>query len=283
MRHNAVFQITPAPRCARRSAFTLVELLVVIAIIALLVAILLPSLQKARRQAKSVACQSNLHQWGLVLSMYAGNNEGHFMASRTSTGWLYWMDVLRAYHADVHKACCCPTATRLYMEGGFIPFGAWCANADSVIPYVATVLVKPGDYGSYGMNHWICNPREGEVKRPPEYFWRTADVRQPMAVPVFLDCATIGGDPIEINPPPEYEGHLHPGSYDVTCMGRFCVNRHDASVNVLFMDWSIRKAGLKELWTLKWHREYNTKGPWTKAGGAKPEDWPPWMRRFKDY
>jgi hypothetical protein len=49
------------------------------------------------------------------------------------------------------------------------------------------------------------------------------------------------------------------------------------------MDWSVHRVGLKQLWTLKWHREYDTGGPWTKTGGALPGDWPPWMRKFKDY
>jgi hypothetical protein len=40
---------------------------------------------------------------------------------------------------------------------------------------------------------------------------------------------------------------------------------------------------LKELWTLRWHQEYQTRGPWTQAGGVKAEDWPEWMRSFKDY
>jgi prepilin-type processing-associated H-X9-DG protein len=66
-------------------------------------------------------------------------------------------------------------------------------------------------------------------------------------------------------------------------MATFCRNRHSGHINGLFLDWSVRKVGLKELWTLKWHREYNTRGPWTKAGGVKPEDWPQWMRGFKDY
>jgi prepilin-type processing-associated H-X9-DG protein len=65
--------------------------------------------------------------------------------------------------------------------------------------------------------------------------------------------------------------------------GGLCINRHDGTINGLFLDWSVRRIGLKELWTLKWHLQFNTRGPWTKAGGVKPEDWPPWMRKFKDY
>jgi hypothetical protein len=49
------------------------------------------------------------------------------------------------------------------------------------------------------------------------------------------------------------------------------------------MDWSVRKVALKELWTLKWHRQFDTTGPWTKAGGVRSEDWPEWMGSFDDY
>ena len=51
----------------------------------------------------------------------------------------------------------------------------------------------------------------------------------------------------------------------------------------LFLDWSVRRVGLKELWTLKWNRKFDTAGKWTQAGGVRPEDWPEWRRGFKDY
>ena len=65
----------PRERAAR--GFTLVELLVVIGIIALLVAILLPALTKAREQGNWVACMSNLKQIGNGMLMYANENKGH--------------------------------------------------------------------------------------------------------------------------------------------------------------------------------------------------------------
>ena len=74
-------------------AFTLIEVLVVVAIMALLIAILLPSLGAARRAARTVACRSSLHEMGLALSMYTGQHgfyPGHHLPSATTTEYILW-------------------------------------------------------------------------------------------------------------------------------------------------------------------------------------------------
>ena len=60
----------------QKKAFTLVELLVVIGIIALLIAILLPALSKAKKQAMRVVCMSNLRQLATAVAMYETENRG---------------------------------------------------------------------------------------------------------------------------------------------------------------------------------------------------------------
>jgi prepilin-type N-terminal cleavage/methylation domain-containing protein len=86
--------------------FTLIELLVVISIIAILMAVMMPALGRAREQAKVTICSSNLKQQIMSVSLFAEDNEGYLPSGAITTessDWggssnLYWKDVITPYN-----------------------------------------------------------------------------------------------------------------------------------------------------------------------------------------
>ncbi|HZN67691.1 MAG TPA: type II secretion system protein [Tepidisphaeraceae bacterium] len=246
--------------------FTLVELLVVIGIIAVLIAILLPGLNAARRQARTVACLSNLRQLSNAFQMYCNENKGKCFRYADGlvdpTGETFWVPLLGRYLGDVDAVKLCPEAT----ETGTTPYGnaftAWGGPTGGSIEWL-----RRG--GSYGMNMWLHpvpanSPVDGllvftsggaRVISPRTAFIGQS-AKESSRVPVFGDCLWLGGWPRHTDvPPTRLSGEYEPAGND---MRRFCMARHKRYVNVAFLDGHAAGVALPDLWRLKWHNEFES-------------------------
>jgi prepilin-type N-terminal cleavage/methylation domain-containing protein/prepilin-type processing-associated H-X9-DG protein len=279
----STLSFSKAKKMGKRKAFTLVELLVVIAIIALLMAILLPTLSRAKKQAKSASCQMRLRQWGVVFQMFAGDNNGFFPANYDpgpNQQEAFWIVGTLPYAQDKDLRIC-PMAAK---STNPVP-----CNRCPGTTYSAWGPFDPGsgddwwsefDAGSYGINEAIANPPPDIDSiwgiLPVKYIWRSPNVKQAGRIPVLADCLYTDAVVLHIDEPPPF-----PDQYDSWAnngIKMFCINRHDGGINVLFADFHVEKVGLKGLWKLKWHRKFDTNWP--------EPDWEseaPWMAGFKSY
>jgi prepilin-type N-terminal cleavage/methylation domain-containing protein/prepilin-type processing-associated H-X9-DG protein len=280
----------------KKRAFTLIELLVVIAIIALLMSMLMPALAKVRKQAMAVACMARLKQWGAVFSMYTSDNDGYFH-SRPSTGNVagylrLWPYVYKRLYIDP-KMRFCPAAENKTRIGGAYGVIDYRYGAYNPIPDKALWVKGENEppYCSYGDCRYLANYLGADYENNPA-FWRKVDVKGQDRVPVFFDSTYVTMWASPDAQPPAYDGDWTVGDSQSAA----CIDRHMGHINVLFMDWSVRRIGLKELWTLKWNRTFDTCGEWTICGNgggtagktACKAAWnapsaAPWMKNFPEY
>jgi len=254
-----------------------------------------------RRRAKEIVCQSNLRQWHNVFQGYIEQNDGKFFSG--CNDWGYWWPMQLSHEWQDWKrnrTWFCPTATTpVWNEAGVPKQSLYVTDAWGIVkpsmPGVwwsmayqgKTYSLNPnGLNGSYGLNGYMLSiPENGTYEGgvpAADGFPDMLNVKNADEIPVMLDALRFDLWPQETDGPAinEFEFWVARAYYS---MVKVCINRHGGAVNCLFVDGSVRKVGLKELWTLKWHKSFDTAGPWTTAGGVQPEDWPEWMREFRDY
>jgi len=269
--------------------------------------ILAPALTRVRAQAKDSLCMSRLHQWGAIFSMYADSNDGRL------TGWhelkpgdetyappdagvtfhaQCWIPRLRKYYAEPMKwkqvggewvcgskdwdFCMCPSTEKTWADGEFGgPMTGWDFGwmhdmaGGEYLPYYDS------SYGSYGKNGWVSDTQTkhgaaGDLGVTA--YWDTTRVRNASRIPLFGDESMMSGYPAPTCEVPQHKIRMPMDEGEE--ISRWVQDRHDLTVNLVFLDFTVRKVGLKQLWQLYWHRDWDLS---LTPDPKDPEQWPSWI------
>ena len=243
---------------SRRKGFTLVELLVVIGIIALLISILMPALNNARVQARTVQCLSNVKQIQTAFQMYVNNHKGKSM--HYSTRELdFWMEALRPFNGDINIIGRCPEASDPSRISG------WGRVNEAWGPATGGFLNNKS--GSYAMNGWLYwrnvdqqadkNMRGGEQygMLPRSAYIDLPATKESNRVPTFIDSAWVDVWPFDTDAPGDLVSGTSGGQ--IPMMPRVCLKRHNKRyVNSAFLDGHAESVYLPDLWNLKWSNAF---------------------------
>jgi prepilin-type processing-associated H-X9-DG protein/prepilin-type N-terminal cleavage/methylation domain-containing protein len=233
----------------RAQAFTLVELLVVVGIIAVLIAILMPALTRAREQANRVACASNLRGIGHAMALYT-QQYGYYPGGHIRPGSFYaWPVRLRPFLGGDRRVFYCPSQDERCRWTDDAP-----GPVDRASAYFVRIGYEPGErligwytYFSYGYNSWgsrgdpyfyarglgdVVDPslRGTQAGQSPEL--KASRVRMPAEMIAIADSTADGRNDALIKP---QGANLKPGRI------------HGGGANVLFCDGHVQWHPQKDL------------------------------------